>query len=229
MTRLKLLRMSDPAALAIISSTIFFVRLIIVTTWISGFAVVSAGAGDRWPGTRLPDTRGSSQPPASEFDPDAFLAQVQKDENQGRWPRSVCNEISFMESETEEFVQFDPAYRALMRAKLIPLLKYHCGVDTRAKERIDDAAIDAWVKKDDSNARRRAAVPRPPSWDETTPAPRKAAPVEKAEPTHGPMNCTIRNLGGDGQLSTMSCSSGPTNCIIRNLGGDGQISTMSCP
>jgi hypothetical protein len=139
--------MSDPA-LAFISSTIFLVRLIIVTTCISGFAVISAQAGERW-------------------------------------PQNVCNEISSMERETEE-IKLRPEHRAFMRANVILLLKFHCGVDTRAKERIDQAAIDAWVKKDDR------------------PAPRRTVPVEADKP-HGPMNCTIRNLGGDGQLSTMSC------------------------
>jgi len=164
--------MSDPA-LAFISSTICLVRLIIVTTCISGFAVVSAQAGERW-------------------------------------PQNVCNEIASYERDTEE-MKVQPYTRAFMRLNVMNLLKFHCGVDTRAWERIDQAAIDAWVQEErTSNARRRAV------------------PVEADKP-HGPMNCTIRNLGGDGQLSTMSCQSGPTNCIIRNLGGDGSLSTVSCP
>jgi hypothetical protein len=137
---------SDPA-LVFISSTICLVRLITVTTCISGFALVSAQAGERW-------------------------------------PQNVCNEISSMESDTKAFWP-DPGHRALVRSNLLVLLKYHCGVDTRAKEQFDDAALAAWDKRNDSNAR--AAVPPPPSWSQ------------------GPTNCIIRNLGGDGQRSTMSC------------------------
>jgi hypothetical protein len=137
--------MSDPA-LAFISSCL--VRLVIVTTCITGFAVASAQAGERW-------------------------------------PQNVCNEIASYERDVEE-MDVQPHTRAFTRLNVMQLLKSHCGVDTRAWERIDRAAINAWAKKDDC------------------PAPRRTVPIETDKP-HGPTNCTIRNLGGDGSISTMSC------------------------
>jgi hypothetical protein len=43
---------------------------------------------------------------------------------------NVCNEIASMERDTQEY---EPAYRALLRNKLLLLREFHCGIDTRAK------------------------------------------------------------------------------------------------
>jgi hypothetical protein len=129
--------MSDPA-LVFISSTIYLVRVIALAACISGFAVVSAQAGDRW-------------------------------------PQNVCNELASEEEAHDMFFSDRPEVRALARVSLLRLLQDHCGVDTRAKMKADDAALG---EADRAEARRS----RP----------------------HGPLNCTIRSLG-DGHLSTMTC------------------------
>jgi hypothetical protein len=127
-----------------------------------------------------------------------------------RWPPNVCSEIAAKEHAAQDLGE--AAHTAIARMMLLPMLRDHCGLDIRARVKADTAALDAWVE----TAQRRARLPAP--------APR---PQKVEEEPRGP--CIIRNLGGDGQLSTMSCPSGPTNCIIRNLGGDGQLSTMTCP
>jgi hypothetical protein len=116
-----------------------------------------------------------------------------------------------MENQTEDFAQWEHgAYRALLRNKLLPLLHYHCGIDTTRKEKIDDAAIDRWVKREDSRAVSAppAYVEPPPHWFQHDAPETKTVvvPVPVPVPQPAPLDgCTVMNLGGDGQLSAIHC------------------------
>jgi hypothetical protein len=157
------------------------------------------------------------------FDPDAYLQEKQavpkRLPGDGPWPPEICANIAF-----EEWVETDtekPMETITARAPLLRLLIEHCGNrNSKAvwekKQKADAEYLDALKKADAEERRsRRTAtpapsdyVPPPPHWFEhpnPAPTPRRAAPVETAEPPRDITKCIIRNMGGDGQLSSIWC------------------------
>jgi hypothetical protein len=83
-----------------------------------------------------------------------------------RWPPNVCKGLAFEEWLQDSSFSDQPGYRALARASLLRLLQDHCGVDTTAKMKADDAAAG------DEDKRRRqttcTTVPLPGGLATTT-------------------------------------------------------------
>jgi hypothetical protein len=122
-----------------------------------------------------------------------------------RWPQNVCSDIAEeLHFQEENWSDARPELLAISRSALLSLLQFHCGVDTRAKNKADhDAALAADRAQ---AASRRAAVPRPPSWNETEPmpAPRRTVPAQKPREPENCIGRAPRPVGGGG-IWEMEC------------------------
>jgi hypothetical protein len=119
-----------------------------------------------------------------------------------RWPPEICSDLSEMLAFDEQiWSDARPELLGIARADLLFILAHHCGVDTRAKKQADLAAAKAADRA--QAADRRAAVPPPPSWNETAPmpAPRRTVPAHKPRE---PENCIVRDVGAGG-VATLDC------------------------
>ena len=118
-----------------------------------------------------------------------------------RWPPNVCSDISD-QLVIDEQVWSDarPELLAVARADLLDILAQHCGVDTRAKKRADRAAALAADRAQAAARRAAVPIPRPPSWTETEPMPRR----KEADKPREPENCIVRAEGAGG-VASLDC------------------------
>lgn len=75
-------------------------------------------------------------------DQQARQEKIKADRANGRWPKSVCENVATIEGVIEASITI-PTDRAMSRQFILRMLRTNCGVDTSAKEAEDEAAWNA--------------------------------------------------------------------------------------
>jgi hypothetical protein len=70
-----------------------------------------------------------------------YMVTVLSSQAADSWPLNVCKELASEEWLQDTSFSDQPESRALARVSLLRLMHDHCGVDTRAKMKADEAAF----------------------------------------------------------------------------------------